>query len=121
MLRRGYSFHSLGEDQSIKKLLVAAVAAVSTLAFVGQATAAEVKGFIKNINGRDITLQTNNAGQVNAPAGIEPALTVITVPPHAAGATDMIVGLSPGMTITVTYETTGTDAAAKNNASKIVR
>jgi hypothetical protein len=105
----------------MKKLLVAAVTTISVLAFAGQALAAEVKGFIKNINGRDITIQTNNAGQVNAPAGIEPQTMVITVPPATGNNTDMMVGLSPGMTITVTYTSAGTGAAMKNTASKIVK
>jgi hypothetical protein len=58
---------------------------------------------------------------VNAPAGIEPITIAITVPAPAAGAADMMVGLLPGMTITVTYTTTGTGATAVNTASKIVK
>jgi hypothetical protein len=41
---------------SMKRILVAAVAAVTTLAFAGSALAAEAKGLIKNINARVITI-----------------------------------------------------------------
>ena len=104
----------------MKNILVAIVALVA-FAFAGVANAAEIKGFIKSINNRTIVIQTNNAGQVNAPAGIEAQTITIDVPTPGAGQTDMMVGISPGMTITVTYTTAGTGAAAKNTASKIVR
>ncbi len=105
----------------MKKFLIAAVVAISALSFAGQALAAEAKGFIKSINQRTIVIQTNNAGQVNAPAGVEPALLTITVPAATGNTTDMMVGLSPGMTITVTYTTSGTGTTAVNTASKIVK
>ena len=101
--------------------LLAVLAVLVSFAFAGVANAAEVKGFIKSINNRTITEQTNQAGQVNAPAGIEAQTVTIDVPTPAAGQTDMLVGISPGMTVTITYTTTGTGAAAKNTASKIVR
>ena len=105
----------------MKKLLLTTVAAVATLSFATAALAAEAKGMIKSINQRVIVVQTNNAGQVNAPAGIEPITVTLTVPAATGNATDMLVGLSPGMTVTVTYATAGTGATAVNTVSKIVR
>lgn len=100
---------------------VALIAFVGTVGTVGTAGAAEVKGFIKSINNRVIVVQTNAAGQVNAPAGIDAQTVTLTVPGPGTGATDMLVGVSPGMTVTVTYETTGTGATAVNTVSKLVR
>jgi hypothetical protein len=103
------------------KKIFAVMISLAFVAFAGSVSAAEVKGFIKSINNRTIVVQTNAAGQVNAPAGIDAQTVTLTVPAPATGTTDMLVGISPGMTVTVTYATTGTGATAVNTVSKIVR
>lgn len=99
------------------KLSAAVTGVVLAFLIAGPAGAAEIKGVVKSINARNIVVETTNVGQVNAPAGIAGNAITITVPGPAAGQTDMLVGVVPGMTITVTYETAGN----VNTASKVVR
>ncbi len=99
------------------KLCSVVTAVVLAFLIAAPTGAAEIKGVVKSINARVIVVETTNAGQVNSPAGIAGNAITVTVPGPGAGQTDMLIGVVPGITVTVTYETAGN----VNTASKVVR